>query len=105
VERAVRGACAAALGLEALTVLFVPRAIAQFGPGLTAIRLALLIGLAAALLVAAGLQRYRIGLALGTVLQVAVIATGLLVAAMYVLGAMFAVVWGYLLRLRRDLLG
>jgi hypothetical protein len=103
-ERAVRGAGAAVLGLEALTVLFVPRAIAQFGPGLTASRLALLLGLAAALLVAAGLQRRRVGLVLGSVLQAAVIATGLLAGAMYVLGVLFGLAWLYLLRVRREVL-
>jgi hypothetical protein len=103
-ERAVRGAAAAALALEALTVLFVPRAIAQFGPGLTASRLALLLGLATALVVAAGLQRHRVGLVLGSVLQAAVIATGLLSGAMYVLGVLFGLAWLYLLRVRREVL-
>jgi hypothetical protein len=103
-ERAVRGAAAAALSLEALAVLFVPRAIAQVGQGLTAWRLAVLLGLAGGLLVAAGLQRRRAGLVLGCVLQAAVIATGLLAGAMYVLGAVFALAWLYLLRVRREVL-
>jgi hypothetical protein len=105
VARAVRGAFAATLSLEALTVLFVPRAIARVGTGLTATRLALTLGLAGLLLVAAFLQRRRAGLVLGSVLQPAVIATGLLTATMYVLGALFAAVWVYLLRVRRALLG
>lgn len=102
--RAVRAAFAATLGLEALAVLFVPRAIAQFGPGLTALRLGLLLGLAGALAVAAGLQRRRFGLLAGSVLQAALIATGVLVAAMYVVGVLFALVWIFLLRVRRELL-
>lgn len=105
VARAVRGALAAALLLEAVTVLFVPRAIAQVGDGLTAGRLAVLLTLAGLLLVAAGLQRRRAGLILGSVLQLALIATGLLTPVMYVLGALFGLVWIFLLRLRRDLLG
>ncbi len=92
------------LCLEALTVLFVPRAIAQFGPGLTAGRLTLLLVLAGLLLVTAFLQRGPAGLVLGSVLQLAVLATGLLTGAMYVVGGLFAAVWLYLLRLRRDLL-
>jgi hypothetical protein len=100
----VRAAFAATLCLEALTVLFVPRAIAQFGPGLTATRLTLLLGLAGLLLVAAFLQGYPAGRLLGSVLQAGVVATGLLTAAMYVLGVLFTAVWLYLLRLRRDLL-
>ena len=106
VERAVRGALAAALCLEALTVLFVPRAIAPVSDsGLTGGRLAVLLVLAAALLVAAGLQRSRAGIALGSVLQVAVLATGVLSAAMYALGLLFGSVWIYLLRVRRELTG
>jgi hypothetical protein len=103
-ERAVRGAFAAALALEALMMLFVPRAIAQSAPGLTAGRLTILLGLAGVLLVAAALQRRRYGPALGSALQFAVIATGVLATAMYVLGVIFGLIWIYLLRLRRDVL-
>jgi hypothetical protein len=103
--RAVRGLFAGALTLEALVVLFVPRAIAQFGDGLTGVRLGLLLGLAALLLVVAFSQRRRWAVAAGTVLQAAVIACGLLTAAMYALGIVFALIWVYLLRVRRDLLG
>ncbi len=95
-RRALRAAFAATLALEAVTVLFVPRAIAQTGPGLTAARLAVLLSLA--------VQRTRVGLGAGTALQLALIGTGTLTAAMYALGGIFAIVWGYLLRLRRRLL-
>jgi hypothetical protein len=54
--------------------------------------------------VAAFLQRHTAGLVLGSVLQVAVIASGVLTAAMYVLGGLFALVWIYLLRVRRAVL-
>jgi hypothetical protein len=103
-RRAVHGALAATLGLEALTVLFVPRAIAQSGAGLTAVRLAVLLGLAGLLIVGAVLQRHRVGLALGSVLQLGVIATGVFTSAMYVLGGLFALIWIYLLRIRRATL-
>jgi hypothetical protein len=103
--RAVRGAFAATLGLEAVTMLFLPGAIAQFGPGLTAARLALVLGLAGLLIVTALLQRRRAGLVAGSVLQLAIVATGLLSGAMFAVGALFLLVWLYLLRLRRDLLG
>ena len=106
VERAARGMLSAALCLEALTVLFVPRAIAPLSDGgLTGARLTALLVLAAALLVAAGLQRTRAGLLLGSLLQLAVVASGVLVGAMYVLGVLFAAVWVYLLRVRRELTG
>jgi hypothetical protein len=106
VERAVHGTLSAALILEAVTVLFVPRAIAPLSDeGLTGRRLAFLLGLAGALVVASGLQRRKIGRVLGTVLQVPVVATGFLVGVMFVLGLLFAAVWIYLLRMRRELLG
>ncbi len=54
-------------------------------------------------LLASGLQRSRAGLVLGSVLQLAVIATGVLLPAMYVLGLIFAAAWLYLLKVRRDL--
>jgi hypothetical protein len=104
-DRAMRGALAAALVLEALTVLFVPRAIAQSGSGLSAPRLAALLTLAAALGGTAFLQRRRVGPGLGSALQLAVIATGVLTPVMYALGVIFALVWVYLLRLRRELTG
>lgn len=102
-DRALRGVAAATLGLEALTVLFVPRAIAQVGPGLTTARLTVLLVLAGALLVAAFLQPRRVGVLVGSVLQVAILATGLLLPAMVVLAVLFGLVWCYLLRLRRQL--
>jgi hypothetical protein len=106
VERAVHGTLSAALVFEALTVLFVPRAIAPLSDdGLTGGRLAFLLGLVGALLLAAAVQRRRFGRLLGTVLQVPVVATGFLVGVMFVLGLLFAGVWIYLLRIRRELLG
>lgn len=105
VERALRGTLAGSLILEALMVLFVPRTIAPLGDGeLTGGRLAFLLGLAGALIVAAVLQRRRIGLLLGSVLQLPVIATGFLIGVMFVLGGIFAALWFYMLRARKDLL-
>jgi hypothetical protein len=96
---------AAALILEGITVLFVPQTIARIGAGgLSGTRLVLLLVLAAALFVAAGIQKHRAGLVLGSALQVPVIATGLMVAAMYFLGLLFAGVWAYLLWVRQEIL-
>jgi hypothetical protein len=103
-ERAVRGVLAGTLGLEALMVLFVPRAIAQTGPGLTTGRLVVLLVLFALLLFTAFLVPRRAGLVLGTVLQVAVIACGVFTVAMYVLGILFLAIWVYELRVRTQLL-
>jgi Protein of unknown function (DUF4233) len=101
-EHAVRGTLAAGLILEGITVLFVPLAVARVD-GLGPVRLTLVLVLAVALFVAAGMQRRRAGLVLGTVLQVAVIACGVIAPAMYFLGLLFAGVWAYLLWIRQEI--
>ena len=58
--------------------------------------------LAVAMIVAAGLQRRPWGLAVALALQVAMIACGLLVPALGVMGIVFALVWAILLCLRHD---
>ena len=103
--RALGGAAAAILLLEGIAVLFVPRAIAQFGPGLTGGRLAFLIALAVLLILASGLQRKPRGLLVGTVLQVPLLLTGLLGSAMWIVGGAFVLIWLYLLQVRKELLG
>ena len=103
-ERAVSGTLAAGLILEGITVLFVPVAIARVGQdGISTTELTLLLLLAAALFTTAGLQRRRSGLVAASVLQLAVIATGVLVPAMYFLGLLFAGVWVYLLWVRQEI--
>jgi hypothetical protein len=103
-ERAVSGTLAAGLILEGITVLFVPMAIARVAEdGISGTQLTLLLLLAAALFAAAGLQRRRVGPVVGSVLQLAVLATGVLTPAMYFLGLLFAGVWGYLLWVRQEI--
>jgi len=104
VDRVMAGVYAATLGLEALTLLLVPRTVAQDG-GVTGIDLAVTLGLAATLVVLAGMQRQRWGLAAGSVAQIAFIATGFIVAAMFFLGAVFGVIWLYTIRVQRQLRG
>jgi hypothetical protein len=103
--RALNGAAAAALLLEGIAVLFVPRGIAQSGDGLTAGRLVFLLVLAGLLILSAGLQRRPQGLVVGTALQVPVLLTGLLSSVMWFLGGVFVLIWLYLLQVRKDLLG
>ena len=103
--RALGGAAAAVLALEGITVLFVPRGIAQSGPGLTPVRLTLLLVLAALLVVAAAVQRRSWGLLVGTALQVPLLLTGLMNSVMWFLGGIFVLIWLYLLQVRRELLG
>jgi hypothetical protein len=103
--RALRGAAAAVLLLEGIVVLFVPRGIAQSGPGLTGVRLTLLLALAVLLILASGVQRRPQGLLIGTALQVPVLLTGLLNGVMWLLGGAFVLIWLYLLQVRKELLG
>jgi len=103
--RALRGAAAAVLVLEGIAVLFVPRGIAQSGPGLTGPRLTVLLVLAVLLILAAGVQRRPAGLVIGSVLQVALLATGLLNSVMWIVAGAFVLIWLYLLQVRKELIG
>jgi len=90
------------LALEAAVLFFAMLAI----NGLTDIPTAVVVGGGAGAIVlfvvVAMVQRYRWGVALGGVLQVGLIATGLLVSAMYVVGVVFAALWIWcLVRARR----
>ena len=103
--RALNGAAAGTLVLEAIAVLFIPRGIAQTGPGLTGFRLTVLLVLAVLLILAAGVQRRPRGLVIGTALQVPVVLTGLFASVLWLIGGVFALLWLYLLQIRKDLLG
>jgi Protein of unknown function (DUF4233) len=103
--RALRGAAAAVLLLEGIVVLFVPRGIAQSGPGLTGVRLVLLLVLALLLILASGIQRRPRGLEIGTALQVPLLLTGLMNGVMWFVGGAFVLIWLYLLQVRKELLG
>lgn len=50
-------------------------------------------GAAVAGLVIAGLLGYRVGFVLGSVLQVVVVASGLVLPAMFFMGGLFALLW------------
>jgi hypothetical protein len=103
-DTATRRAMAGLLGLEALVVLLVPRAI-KFTVGLGVTRTSLLIALAVLLVLAAARVRRPWGIAAGTVLQVPFILTGVWVVSMFVVGVVFAAIWLYLLNLRHELVG
>jgi len=104
-NRATRRGLAAVLCLEAFAVLLVPRAIAQTSTGLSGLKIGLLLGFAGLLVVASGLLRRRWGIGLGTVLHVPLILVGIWVHAFFIVGALFAAVWLYLLNLRHELAG
>lgn len=102
--RTMRGVYSALLCLEALVILLVPRTIAQFGPGLTTFRLVVCLTLAALLIGCCVVIAKPWGYVAGSVLQVAVLATGFLVTAMFFLGLIFGLIWFATGRLHRDLL-
>ena len=104
-NKATRGALAGVLGLEALVTLLVPRALAFTSTGLGLTRTLVLVGLALAMVVAAGLVRRPFGIGVGSVLQVLFVLTGVWLVPMFVVGAIFAAIWAYLLKLRHELVG
>jgi hypothetical protein len=103
--KGLRGVFAATLTLEAIVVALALLVLSKFGDGATPLGVTVISVLAVAMVVAAGLQRRPWGLGLALGLQVAMIACGLLVPALGVMGGVFALVWGGLLMLRRDLAG
>lgn len=95
-----RGMCAAILSLEAITLgLTTPVmiAIAEID-ATTAVAVGL--GLAVVCLLAAGVLRKPWGYGLGWLIQVAAVGLGLVIPLMFVLGGIFALLWG-----TADLLG
>lgn len=89
-----RGMCAAVLSLEAVTLgLTTPVMIAVAGiPVATALVVGL--GLALACLVLAGLLRHEWAYLAGWVVQGAAVGLGLVIPVMFVLGGIFALLWG-----------
>jgi hypothetical protein len=57
------------------------------------------------MVIAAGMMRRPWGIGVGSVLQVPFALTGAWLTAMFVVGAIFAVIWLYLLNLRHELVG
>jgi len=91
------------LGLEAVLMFFVT--LTAFGlkavPPVTAF-----VGggvLLLVLVLTAGLLRFRWGVWLGWVLQVVLIATGILLPIMFFIGAGFAAIWTYCFKKGRDI--
>ncbi|HET6259438.1 MAG TPA: DUF4233 domain-containing protein [Pseudonocardia sp.] len=103
--KGIRGVFAATLVLESIVVALALLVLSKFGAGATALGVTVIVVLAAAMVVAAGMQRRPWGLGLALALQVVMIACGLLVPVLGVLGVVFALVWGGLLLLRRDVAG
>lgn len=102
--KGLRGVFAALLVLEAIVVGLALLVLPKFGAGATPLGVGLIGGVAVAMIVASGLQRRPWGLGLALALQVVVVACGLLVPALGIMGLVFAAVWGGILLMRRDVL-
>jgi undecaprenyl pyrophosphate phosphatase UppP len=89
-----RGMCAAILSLEAIVLGLTTPVMINLAdvPWQTAVAIGL--GLCVACLLLAGLLRSEAAYLVGWVIQVAAIALGFVVPMMFVLGAIFALLWG-----------
>jgi len=103
-DKASRAALAGVLGLEALVVLLIPRTIA-FTTGLGPVRTGICIGIAVLLVIGAALVRRPWGIGLGSGLQVVFLGTGILIATMFLVGALFIAVWLRILMFRHEVVG
>jgi hypothetical protein len=89
-----RGMCAAILSLEAITLGLTTPVMINLAdvPWRTAVAVGL--GLCVACLVLAGLLRWEAAYAVGWLIQVVAIGLGFVVTIMFLLGAIFALLWG-----------
>ena len=89
-----RGMCAAILALEAITLGLTTPVLVTIADVPLRTALAVGLGLMLACPFLAGMLRGEWAYALGWVIQVAAIGLGLVVAIMFVLGPIFALLWG-----------
>jgi uncharacterized protein DUF4233 len=89
-----RGMCAAVLSLEAITLGLTTPVLITVADVATGTALAVGLGLAAVCLLLAGMLRAEWAYAVGWLVQVAAIALGFTIPLMFVLGGIFALLWG-----------
>jgi hypothetical protein len=99
-QAAARGVAMGTLLLEALVLLLALAPIRMLSGSLSGGQLAALLGLAAACIATCGLLRRSWGWHVATVLQVLLVLTGIFQWALFVLGAVFLLIWLYVLRVR-----
>jgi hypothetical protein len=100
--RGLRGVMAGTLVLEAIVVALALPVVAKVGGGMSTVGGWIVGGLTIAMLLAAFQQRRPWGLWLALALQAVMIACVVVVPALGALGVVFALVWAYILWLRRD---
>ncbi|MFT4083081.1 MAG: DUF4233 domain-containing protein [Nocardioides sp.] len=89
-----RGMCAAVLGLEAIVLGLTTPVMISIESVSTGTALWVGLGLCVACLVGSGMLRRRWAYWLGWAIQIAAILLGLVVPLMFVLGGIFALLWG-----------
>jgi hypothetical protein len=89
-----RAMCAAVLSLEAITLGLTTPVMITLADVRPAVALPVGLGLALACLLAAGMLRTERGYLLGHAIQVAAVALGFVVPTMWLLGPVFALLWG-----------
>ncbi|MDG4841103.1 DUF4233 domain-containing protein [Micromonospora sp. WMMD967] len=104
-EAAVRGLGAGTLALEALVLLLAIQPVRVVGGDLSGAAIGVVVALAVAAVVLAGMMRRPWAWNAGTVLQGLLILGGLLHWSLFGLGIIFALVWAYALHVRRVILG
>jgi Protein of unknown function (DUF4233) len=101
--KGIRGVFAATLVLEAIVVLLALLVFARFGNGPAPLGVTIIVALAVLMIVGSGLQRRSWGLGYALALQAITIVAGfLLTVPLGIIGVIFALVWGGLLLMRRD---
>ncbi len=89
-----RGMCAAVLSLEAIAIALSTPVLITISEVSAPLALSLGLGLAVVSVLAAGMLRRESGYHLGHAVQVAAVALGFLAPMMFVVGGLFALLWG-----------
>ncbi|GAA0531618.1 membrane protein [Saccharopolyspora subtropica] len=100
--KGLRGIMAGTLVLEFIAFLLALPVVWKFGGGVSSVGFVVVATLSVLMLLAAFVQRRRWGLGVALALQVAIILCAFVHPAIGIMGVVFALVWGYILHLRRD---
>jgi hypothetical protein len=104
-EAAVRGLGAGALLLEAIVLLLAIVPLMKLAGRLSGVAIGAVLALVVACVLLAGLMRRRWAWYAGLALQAVLAACGVFHLALLALGILFGAVWGYVLSVRRSVLG
>ncbi|GGM53624.1 hypothetical protein GCM10012275_25840 [Longimycelium tulufanense] len=100
--KGLRGVMAGTLVMEAIVVALALPVVAKLGEGLSSVNGILVIALALAMLLASGVMGRPWGLYVALTLQVLMVLTVFISVTLGVLGVIFALIWVYMLYLRKQ---